>query len=70
MSFSTPWVLFLLPLALLPLLLERRHSRSYSWLELLPHDALSDLVGLLLKILAALALIFIVLGIEIGRAHV
>jgi len=62
-SFSTPWVLFLLPLALLPLLLERRHSRSYSWLELLPHDALSDIVGLLLKILAVLALIFIVLGI-------
>lgn len=63
MSFSTPWALFLLPLALLPLLLERRHSRSYSWLALLPHDSLSDLVGLLLKVLAAIALLFIVLGI-------
>jgi mxaC protein len=62
-SFSTPWALFLLPLALLPLLLERRHSRSYSWLALLPHDSLSDLVGMLLKVLAAIALLFIVLGI-------
>jgi mxaC protein len=63
MLFNTYWVLFLLPLALLPLLLERSHSRTYSWLALLPRDPLSDLVGLLLKILAALALLFIILGI-------
>jgi mxaC protein len=56
-------VLFLLPLALLPLWLERQHSRTYSWLNMLPHDPLSDLVGLLLKILAAVALLFIILGI-------
>ena len=62
MSFSTPWVLFLLPLALLPLVLERHHSRAYSWLQLLPSDPLSDLVGLLLKILAVIALLFIILG--------
>ncbi len=63
MLFNTYWILFLLPLALLPLLLERTHSRSYSWLALLPRDPLSDLVGLLLKILAVLALLFIILGI-------
>lgn len=62
MSFSTPWVLFLLPLALLPLVLERHHSRAYSWLQLLPRDPLSDLVGLLLRILAAVALLFAILG--------
>jgi mxaC protein len=62
-SFDTPWILFLLPLAALPLLLERHHSRAYSWLQLLPSDPLSDLVGLMLKILAALALLFILLGI-------
>lgn len=62
-SFTTPWVLLLLPLAALPLLLERSHNRSYSWLELLPRDPLSDLIGLLLKVLAAIALLFIVLGI-------
>lgn len=63
MLFNTYWPLFLLPLAALPLLLERTHSRAYSWTGLLPRDALSELVGLLLKILAALALLFIILGI-------
>lgn len=63
MLFYTPSVLFLLPLALLPLWLERQHSRTYSWLPLLPRDRLSDLVGLLLKVLAALALLFIILGV-------
>ncbi len=63
MLFTTYWVLFLLPLALLPLLLERSHSHAYSWLALLPRDRLSDLVGLLLKILAALALAAIILGV-------
>jgi len=63
MLFTNYWALFLLPLALLPLLLERSHNRSYSWLALLPRDRLSDIVGLLLKVLAALALLLIVLGI-------
>lgn len=63
MSFSTPWLLLLLPLALLPLVLERSHSRVYSWLDLLPSDPLSDLVGLLLKVLAVFALLFIILGV-------
>ena len=63
MLFNTYWVLFLLPLALLPLLLERTHSRTYSWVAMLPRDPLSDLVGILLKILAVLALLFIILGI-------
>jgi len=62
-SFSTPWVLFLLPLALLPLVLERHHSRAYSWLQLLPSDPLSDLIGLLLKVLAMIALLFVILGV-------
>lgn len=63
MLFNSYWVLFLLPVAALPLLLERSHSRAYSWTALLPRDRLSELVGLLLRILAALALLFIVLGI-------
>ncbi|MBU3735484.1 MAG: VWA domain-containing protein [Methylobacterium sp.] len=63
MLFHSYWALFLLPLALLPLLLERTHSRSYSWNALLPQDRLSDLVGILLKILAALALALVLLGI-------
>ena len=63
MYFVSPWLLLLLPLALVPLLLDRHHQHRYSWLALIPQDKLSDLLGLLLKILAALALLFIVLGI-------
>jgi mxaC protein len=61
--FMTPWVLWLLPLALIPFLLNRTHSRQYSWVAMLPHDPLSNLIGLFLKILAVLALLFIILGL-------
>jgi mxaC protein len=63
-SFSNPWLLWLLPLAFLPLIFQRAHSKSYSWLEMLPRDPLSDLVGLILKVLAVLTLIFVVLGLS------
>ena len=63
MIFMNPWLLWLLPLAAIPFLLNRTHSRQYSWVAMLPHDPLSDLIGLLLKILAMLALLFIILGI-------
>jgi mxaC protein len=63
MSFSHPWFLWLLPLALLPLVFQRAHSKSYSWLDMLPADPLSDLIGLILKILAVLILSFIIIGL-------
>jgi mxaC protein len=64
MAFSNPWLLWLLPLAFLPLVFQRAHSKSYSWLEMLPTDRLSDLIGWILKVLAVLTLIFIVLGLS------
>ena len=69
MSFSIPWVLWLLPLAALPLVLERVHSRSYSWLEMLPHDPLSDLISIVLKALAVLTLLFIILGLAAPHSN-
>ncbi|HEY8117664.1 MAG TPA: VWA domain-containing protein [Methylophilaceae bacterium] len=69
MSFSYPWALWLLPLAILPIILERAHSRNYSWLDMLPKDPLSDLIGLILKILGILALLFIVLGLASPHTH-
>ncbi|MFW5440458.1 MAG: BatA domain-containing protein, partial [Methylophilaceae bacterium] len=63
MAFTHPLVLWLLPVALLPILLERSHTRSYSWVEMLPHDTLSNLIGLLLKVLASIALACIILGL-------
>jgi mxaC protein len=64
MAFSHPWLLWLLPLALLPLVFQRAHSKNYSWLEMLPADPLSDLIGLILKALAVLTLLFVVLGLS------
>lgn len=63
MAFNHPWLLWALPLALLPLLLERSHSRHYSWVSLLPPDPLSKAIGLLLKLLAALSIVSVVLGL-------
>ena len=63
MGFTHPLVLWLLPLALLPILLERSHTRSYSWVDMLPSDPLSNLIGLLLKILATISLISIIFGL-------
>jgi len=63
MAFSHPWVLWLLPLALLPLLLQRAHAKHYSWIDMLPKDPLSNLISMILKILAVLTLIFIILGL-------
>lgn len=63
MGFVHPLVLWLLPLALLPILLERSNTRTYSWVDMLPADPLSNLIGLLLKILAAVSLFCIILGL-------
>lgn len=61
--FNAPWALWLLPLAALPLLLNRAFTQRYSWVSMLPKDRLSDLIGLMLKLLAALALLLIILGL-------
>jgi len=64
MGFNHPLVLWLLPLALLPILLERSHTRTYSWVDMLPSDPLSNLIGLLLKVLASVSLFSIILGLS------
>jgi mxaC protein len=63
MLFNHPLVLWLLPLALLPILLERTNSKSYSWVDILPNDPLSNIVGILLKALATIALASIIIGL-------
>ncbi|MEO1946702.1 MAG: VWA domain-containing protein [Methylophilaceae bacterium] len=63
MAVTHPLLLWLLPLALLPVLLERPHTRIYSWVEMLPHDSLSDLIGLLLKVLASISIACIIIGL-------
>jgi len=63
MAFSHPWLLWLLPLAVLPLLLQRAHAKHYSWVDMLPADPLSELISLMLKVLAVLTLVFIITGL-------
>lgn len=63
MLFQHPWVLWALPLALLPLLLDRAHSKHYSSIGLLPADTLSSLIGFFLKALAALSILCVILGL-------
>ncbi|WP_047542147.1 vWA domain-containing protein [Methylotenera versatilis] len=69
MAFSHPWMLWLLPLAILPLVFQRAHSKSYSWLDMLPADPLSDLIGWILKVLAVLILTFIILGLSAPHSN-
>ena len=67
--FDTPWVLWLLPFAFLPLVLNRATNQRYSWVTMLPKDRLSDLIGWLLKGLAVLALIFTLFGLAGPHSH-
>lgn len=69
MDFSHPWMLWLLPLAILPLVFQRAHSKNYSWLVMLPADPLSDLIGLIIKVLAVLTLTFIILGLSAPHSN-
>lgn len=56
MSFDDPWLLWLLPLAALPLLSASGTTVSNGWLALAPRDAASSAIGWALRGAAALAL--------------
>jgi mxaC protein len=62
-SFTYPWVLVLLVLALVPLLRQPAQRRTFPWLGLLPRDRWSDAVGVALRALHALAIALIVLAV-------
>jgi mxaC protein len=48
MTFSTPWALVLLPLALVPLWLNRQAGSVYSWMGIVPEDRVSQIASLIL----------------------
>ncbi len=62
MAFANPWLLWLLPLALLPLLRPAQPALAYSSLALLPPDPLSAAVDWGLRLLTAACLVAIILG--------
>lgn len=63
MSFETPWVLLLLPLALLPLWAAPREALANTWAGGLARDFGSDLLQLALRAAAVLALAALLVGI-------
>lgn len=62
-AFSTPWVLWALPLALLPWWRRESTPLRYPSLTALPRDRLSDLAGWLLRLLLALAIALLLLAL-------
>lgn len=58
-----PWVLTALPLALLPFFSSSLRSQPYPWVEALPLDWVSDVLGHTLRILAAVAIASVIVGI-------
>jgi mxaC protein len=61
-ELTSPWLLALLPAALLPWLAPRGAALPYPWLELIPRDALSRLSDVTLRICASLGIAVLVLA--------
>ena len=64
LQISHSWVLLLMPLALLPFFRSDRKILSYGWLELIPRDLVSGLVGFALRLIAAATIAAMILGLS------
>jgi mxaC protein len=64
MNLAQPWMLLLLPLALVPLWLNQREGRVYSWIAMVPHDKVSDIASLLLRYLSVAIIVSMVLAVS------
>jgi len=61
MTLLNPWALLLVPICIAPFALRSHQGNMYSWLKILPEDRLSEILGLVVRILVALLLISLVL---------
>lgn len=68
LTVEHPWVLFLLPLALVPPLVSLRGSLGHSWLALVPRDRLGSTLEAGLRALACLAIAAVVIALAGIRA--
>ena len=64
LGVAYPWVLWLLPLSLLPVLRRRYRTVAYSWLTMVPRDGLSGLLGLALRAVPALLLAVLIVALS------
>jgi len=62
MNFDTPWLLALLPLALLPWWARPRHALSNGWLAMMPRDRASDAISFALRAASVGALAALIVG--------
>lgn len=63
MTLLHPWVLVLLPLALIPFWFKSHQGQIYSWLPIMPVDRLSDIANYFVKTLIAITIISIILAL-------
>lgn len=69
-DFASPWMLGLLPLALLPLLPRRDDALPFSWSAWLPPDRTGRALGWIARAAATLAMLAIIVGLAgPGRSH-
>lgn len=69
-DFAAPWMLLLLPLALLPFVPRRDDTLPFSWSAWLPPDRAGRVLGWVSRAAAALAMAAIVVGLaQPGRIH-
>lgn len=59
-----PWVLWLLPLSLAPLIFRRQNTVSYPSLMMVPHDTLSVVVGVVQRVVPALLIAILIVAIS------
>ncbi len=64
LAFETPWMLTGLVLLLLPIFRSNLQATTYSWLDILPPDPLSELLQLLIRGLVMAALAALILGLS------
>jgi mxaC protein len=62
-NFDHPWLLWLLPLAVLPLLVQPGGALNNAWPALMPRDRASALLGWALRVAGMLALAALLIGI-------
>lgn len=62
MTLTHPWALLLLPIAWVPFWLKTHQGQLYSWLDLMPEDAVSDFANRAVKTVTAIMLASIVLA--------
>lgn len=63
MQFLHPWALLLLPVALAPFLFKSNQGKLYSWLDVMPHDRVSEIANMVVKAITALAIASLVFAL-------